>query len=60
MNTELFSKGKTKEMIDRLASMSAFNRIGEPIDTVNVVLFLASDEAKWINAQSIGVSGGMA
>jgi 3-oxoacyl-[acyl-carrier protein] reductase len=59
-NTELFVKGKTKEMIDRLASLSAFNRIGEPIDTVRVVLFLASDEAKWISAQTIGVNGGMA
>ena len=49
----------TKEMIDRLASLSAFNRIEEPIDTVRVVLFLASDEAKRINAQSNGVSGGM-
>jgi 3-oxoacyl-[acyl-carrier protein] reductase len=59
-NTELFIKGKTKEMIDRLASLSAFNRIGEPIDTVRVVLFLASDDAKWISAQTIGVNGGMA
>jgi 3-oxoacyl-[acyl-carrier protein] reductase len=59
-NTELFVKGKTKDMIDRLASLSAFNRIGEPIDTVRVVMFLASDQAKWISAQTIAVNGGMA
>ena len=59
-NTELFTKGKTKETIDRLASLSAFNRIGEPEDIAGLVLFLASDEAKWINAQNIGVNGGMA
>lgn len=59
-NTELFTTGKTKETIDRLASLSAFNRIGEPEDIAGLVLFLASDEAKWINAQNIGVNGGMA
>jgi 3-oxoacyl-[acyl-carrier protein] reductase len=36
----------TTEMIGRLASLSAFDRIGEPIDTVRVVLFLASDQAE--------------
>ena len=47
-------------MIDRLASLSAFNRIGEPDDIAKVVEFLASDDAKWISAQNIGVNGGMA
>lgn len=59
-NTELFTTGKPKEVIDRLASLSAFNRIGEPEDIAKVVVFLASDEAKWISAQNIGVNGGMA
>jgi 3-oxoacyl-[acyl-carrier protein] reductase len=59
-NTELFTKGKSEELIKRLASLSAFNRIGEPEDIASIVLFLASDEAKWINAQNIGVNGGMA
>lgn len=59
-NTELFTKGKSEEAINRLASLSAFNRIGEPEDIAHIVLFLASDEAKWITAQNIGVNGGMA
>lgn len=59
-NTELFTNGKPQEVIDRLASLSPFNRIGEPEDIAQIVLFLASDEAKWINAQNIGVNGGMA
>lgn len=59
-NTELFTNGKSQEVIDRLASMSAFNRIGEPEDIAQIVAFLASDEAKWISAQNIGVNGGMA
>lgn len=59
-NTELFTKGKSEEVINRLASLSAFNRIGEPEDIARIVLFLASDDAKWITAQNIGVNGGMA
>lgn len=59
-NTELFTKGKPQEVIDRLASLSAFNRIGEPEDIAKIVIFLASDEAKWISAQNIGANGGMA
>lgn len=59
-NTELFTKGKPQEVIDRLAGLSPFNRIAEPEDIAQIVLFLASDEAKWINAQNIGSNGGMA
>ncbi|HKO78656.1 MAG TPA: SDR family oxidoreductase [Flavobacterium sp.] len=59
-NTELFTNGKPQEVIDRLASLSAFNRLGEPEDIAKTVAFLASDDAKWITAQNIGVNGGMA
>jgi 3-oxoacyl-[acyl-carrier protein] reductase len=59
-NTELFTEGKSEEVISRLAALSAFNRIGEPSDIAAVVAFLASNDAKWISAQNIGVNGGMA
>lgn len=59
-NTELFTTGKSDELIGRLASLSAFNRIGEPNDIAEVVAFLASDAAKWVSAQNIGVNGAMA
>jgi 3-oxoacyl-[acyl-carrier protein] reductase len=59
-NTELFVNGKSEETISRLAALSAFNRIAEPDDIAEAVLFLASDAAKWITAQNIGVNGGMA
>lgn len=59
-NTALYTKGKTPEMIARQASLSAFNRIGEPDETASVVVFLASDEAKWISGQNIGINGAMA
>jgi len=60
VNTELFMQGKTEETITRVASMSAFNRIGETDDIAKVITFLISDEAQWITAQNIGVNGGFA
>jgi 3-oxoacyl-[acyl-carrier protein] reductase len=60
VNTELFTQGKTEETINRLASMSAFNRIGEPIDIANVISFLVSDNSQWVTAQNIGINGGFA
>ena len=59
-NTELFINGKSQEAIDRSKSQSAFNRLGEPEDIAKAVVFLATDAAKWISAQNIGVNGGMA
>src|SRR5690606_11370031 len=59
-NTALFVNGKPQEAISRLAAMNPFNRIGEPAEIAKVVVFLASDDAKWINSQNIGINGGMA
>lgn len=59
-DTELFNQGKTDEAVEKLASMSAFNRIGEPIDIARVVSFLVSEEAAWITGQNIGANGGIA
>lgn len=59
-DTELFTKGKPQEAIDKAKSLSAFNRLGEPEDIAKVIVFLASDDAKWISAQNIGINGAMA
>jgi len=59
-NTELFLEGKSEETIQRLASMAALGRIGEPDDISHVVLFLVSDAAGWITGQNIGINGGFA
>jgi 3-oxoacyl-[acyl-carrier protein] reductase len=59
-NTELFIKGKIQEQIDRLASLNAFNRLGEVDDIAKVIVFLAGDDAKWISGQTIGLNGAMA
>lgn len=41
-----------------IASVTALGRVGLPDDIGGVVAFLCTDEARWINAQRIEVSGG--
>ena len=60
VNTELFSKGKTKEQINRFAQMSDLGRIGEADDIADVIAFLAGEHARWITGQNIRVNGGIA
>lgn len=60
INTELFLQGKTEEVIQRIASLTAFNRIGETDDITPLILFLVSDESQWITGQNFGANGGMA
>lgn len=60
LNTELFLKDKTPELVQRIAGLSAFNRIGETEDIAPIILFLAGDDSHWITGQNIGCNGGMA
>lgn len=59
-NTELFTKGKSQEVMSRFAAMAALGRIGEPKDIARLVRFLISEEASWITGQNIGANGGIA
>lgn len=60
IKTELFLNGKSDELISRIASLSAFNRIGEIEDIIPIILFLSSNDSQWITGQNIGINGGMA
>lgn len=46
------------DMNKHIASITALGRVGLPDDIGGVVAFLCSDDARWINAQRIEVSGG--
>ncbi|MBC7936719.1 MAG: SDR family oxidoreductase, partial [Rhizobacter sp.] len=48
-----------KEVNEMVASNTALGRVGLPNDIGSVVAFLCSDDAKWINAQRIEVTGGI-
>jgi len=43
---------------DRVAAMSAMQRIAKVQEVVNVIAFLASDQASWVTGQNIKVNGG--
>lgn len=58
INTELFTVGKSEEQIAGIVSMNSFGRLGEPDDIAGIVLFLASEESKWITGQTLRVNGG--
>lgn len=47
-----------KEVNDMIANLTALGRVGLPEDIGSVVAFICSEDAKWINAQRIEVSGG--
>ncbi len=47
------------QMKSNLAGVTALGRVGQTDDIGSVVAFLCTDEARWINAQRIEVSGGV-
>lgn len=47
------------DMQEQIKTITAIPRVALPEDIGPVVAFLCTDEAKWINAQRIEVSGGM-
>lgn len=55
--TAEFAK-RPQALKDRVSAMSAMQRIAKVQEVVNVIAFLASDEASWITGQNIKVNGG--
>ena len=58
--TELFMEGKTPEQLQQFGQLSAFGRIGQPVEIADVVAFLASNAAGWVSGQNIRINGGLA
>ncbi len=48
----------TAEYIDRTARRLGVTRLGEPSDIAEVVVFLCSDESRWVQGAIIDVDGG--
>ncbi len=47
-----------EEVKEKTATLSPLNRMGEPEDIAGACLFLCSNEASWITAQTLVVDGG--
>ena len=43
---------------EKLASQTRLGRVGQPEDIADVIVFLASEQARWVTGQLIYVSGG--
>jgi len=58
--TELFLHGKSEEQIQTFARMPPLERLGQPQDIADVVSFLVSPAAAWVNGQILRANGGLA
>lgn len=59
VDTELFNSGKTPEAKQRSAAMSPLNRIAETDEIAQVVAFLASEKASWMDGQIVQPNGAL-
>lgn len=57
--TALFLDGKPDEVIQKMSKAPPLERLGTPEDIANVVAFLVSEGASWINGQTIRANGGV-
>jgi 3-oxoacyl-[acyl-carrier protein] reductase len=58
--TELFYKGKSEQLVQMIANASPHNRIGQPEEIADVVVFLGGEGARWVTGHVVRVNGGMA
>lgn len=57
-NTPMLSGGDTDTLVKTGAKSSVFNRIGEPSDIADIILYLISRESAWITGNNIQAGGG--
>jgi NAD(P)-dependent dehydrogenase (short-subunit alcohol dehydrogenase family) len=57
-DTEVDNPGRTDAMRQKIIDMQCVKRIGQPVDMVGTMLFLASDASEFVTGQSIAVDGG--
>ena len=57
--TDLFLKGKSPELIDRMAKMAPLERLGAVDDIAAAVSFLVGPDGGWINGQTLRANGGL-
>jgi 3-oxoacyl-[acyl-carrier protein] reductase len=57
--TDLFLKGKSPELVARMAKMNPMERLGTPEDIAAAIAFLAGPDGAWINGQVLRANGGM-
>lgn len=59
VDTDLFHSGKTEQAKERSAAMSPLNRIGQPQEIAEVIRFLCSARASWMDGQIVQPNGAL-
>jgi NAD(P)-dependent dehydrogenase (short-subunit alcohol dehydrogenase family) len=58
MTQSIFDRARQRGTDDKIGQLAALKRAGQPQEIAAMALFLASDEASYVNGQAIAVDGG--